>query len=308
MTVCVRNCCSHQLSWNRASLPSCAWPRNQQRRCPRRSRRLAWRRCSGPERMTPQLIRIVFGGAGLGGFAAGPFTDHYVKLQLPPPGRRLRAALRRRVGQGRAPARALAARADLHGPRLGSRAERADHRLRQPRQRRRGRALGGRRLTRRPRPADRSRRRLLARPRRRLAPDGRRCVRAAGDLRLARARADGVPVVGDRRGRRARGGDSRSSRRATSTSAGSTATPAPSSIPIRWSRPFARSSSRPGGFTASSTARPEPSAPSAATCSPTAASRSSDLSVSGYWKRRRTEEGWRADKPEWNRLVAADVG
>jgi NADPH-dependent ferric siderophore reductase len=33
-----------------------------------------------------------------------------------------------------------------------------------------------------------------------------------------------------------------------------------------------------------------------------------NLSVSGYWKRRRTEEGWRADKPEWNRLVAADVG
>lgn len=30
------------------------------------------------------------------------------------------------------------------------------------------------------------------------------------------------------------------------------------------------------------------------------------LSVSGYWKRSRTEEGWRDDKPEWNRLVEAD--
>jgi NADPH-dependent ferric siderophore reductase len=30
------------------------------------------------------------------------------------------------------------------------------------------------------------------------------------------------------------------------------------------------------------------------------------LSVSGYWKRSRTEEGWREDKPEWNRLVEAD--
>jgi NADPH-dependent ferric siderophore reductase len=30
------------------------------------------------------------------------------------------------------------------------------------------------------------------------------------------------------------------------------------------------------------------------------------LSVSGYWKRSRTEEGWREDKPEWNRLVKAD--
>lgn len=31
-------------------------------------------------------------------------------------------------------------------------------------------------------------------------------------------------------------------------------------------------------------------------------------SISGYWKRRRTEEGWREDKPEWKRLVAADSG
>ncbi len=31
------------------------------------------------------------------------------------------------------------------------------------------------------------------------------------------------------------------------------------------------------------------------------------LSISGYWKRDRTEEGWREDKAEWNRLVAADV-
>jgi NADPH-dependent ferric siderophore reductase len=31
------------------------------------------------------------------------------------------------------------------------------------------------------------------------------------------------------------------------------------------------------------------------------------LSVSGYWKRTRTEEGWREDKAEWNRLVEADT-
>jgi NADPH-dependent ferric siderophore reductase len=31
-----------------------------------------------------------------------------------------------------------------------------------------------------------------------------------------------------------------------------------------------------------------------------------DLSVSGYWKRGRTEEGWRSDKSEWKRQVAAD--
>jgi NADPH-dependent ferric siderophore reductase len=31
------------------------------------------------------------------------------------------------------------------------------------------------------------------------------------------------------------------------------------------------------------------------------------LSISGYWKRDRTEEGWREDKPEWNRLVELDA-
>ena len=31
------------------------------------------------------------------------------------------------------------------------------------------------------------------------------------------------------------------------------------------------------------------------------------VSISGYWKQKRTEEGWREDKPEWNRLVEADL-
>jgi NADPH-dependent ferric siderophore reductase len=38
------------------------------------------------ERVTPQVIRLTLGGGGLEGFAAGPFSDHYVKLQLPPAG------------------------------------------------------------------------------------------------------------------------------------------------------------------------------------------------------------------------------
>lgn len=36
--------------------------------------------------VSPHLVRVVLGGDGLAGFAAGPFTDHYVKLHLPPPG------------------------------------------------------------------------------------------------------------------------------------------------------------------------------------------------------------------------------
>jgi len=32
-----------------------------------------------------------------------------------------------------------------------------------------------------------------------------------------------------------------------------------------------------------------------------------DLSATGYWKYRRTEEGWREDKPEWKRLAESDL-
>lgn len=31
------------------------------------------------------------------------------------------------------------------------------------------------------------------------------------------------------------------------------------------------------------------------------------VSISGYWKRSRDEEGWREGKKEWNRLVEADL-
>ncbi len=38
------------------------------------------------ENLTDHMIRVVVTGKDLDGFAAGEFTDHYVKLQLPPPG------------------------------------------------------------------------------------------------------------------------------------------------------------------------------------------------------------------------------
>lgn len=38
------------------------------------------------KRLSPGLIRIVFGGEGLSGFDPGEFTDRYVKLHIPPPG------------------------------------------------------------------------------------------------------------------------------------------------------------------------------------------------------------------------------
>jgi NADPH-dependent ferric siderophore reductase len=38
------------------------------------------------ERVTPHMIRVVLGGPGLAAFQAGAFTDHYVKLLFPQPG------------------------------------------------------------------------------------------------------------------------------------------------------------------------------------------------------------------------------
>ena len=36
--------------------------------------------------LTPRMVRIVLGGDALEGFGAGEFSDHYVKLQVPPDG------------------------------------------------------------------------------------------------------------------------------------------------------------------------------------------------------------------------------
>src|SRR3954454_13061214 len=36
--------------------------------------------------LTPQMVRVVFGGDELHDFGAGAFTDHYVKLRITPPG------------------------------------------------------------------------------------------------------------------------------------------------------------------------------------------------------------------------------
>ena len=52
----------------------------------RRTRRVIQTRVEDVRRLTPHLIRVVVGGDDLETFGAGEFTDHYVKLQLPPPG------------------------------------------------------------------------------------------------------------------------------------------------------------------------------------------------------------------------------
>jgi NADPH-dependent ferric siderophore reductase len=55
-------------------------------RTERPKRRVLQTKVHDVRRLTPHLIRVVVGGEDLEGFAAGTFTDHYVKLQIPPPG------------------------------------------------------------------------------------------------------------------------------------------------------------------------------------------------------------------------------
>lgn len=58
---------------------------------PRRNRPPRLARVVSTERVSPHLVRLVLGGDGLAGFGAGEFTDHYIKLQIPPPGAEYRA-------------------------------------------------------------------------------------------------------------------------------------------------------------------------------------------------------------------------
>jgi NADPH-dependent ferric siderophore reductase len=53
---------------------------------PRRTRVARVAEVVRTSRVTPHLVRVVLGGEGLAGFPAGTFTDHYVKLLFPPAG------------------------------------------------------------------------------------------------------------------------------------------------------------------------------------------------------------------------------
>ena len=53
---------------------------------PKPARRQLVTRVESVERLTPGMLRIVVSGDDLAGFPVGPFSDHYVKLVLPPAG------------------------------------------------------------------------------------------------------------------------------------------------------------------------------------------------------------------------------
>ena len=175
-------------------------------------------------------------------FAAGEFTDHYVKLLFPD-----RAAYPEPfdlAACGRAAPRPVAGHPHLHGAQLGRRAPRAVARLRGARRRGHRRAVGGARAARR-------RVRFIGPgggyapdPDAGLAPAGRRRERAAGDRRRAggaagrRGRAAFIEVAGPRGGAEARTPPTRTSSGCTAATAGSATC---------WPRPYARPRSRPAG-------------------------------------------------------------
>jgi len=258
------------------------------------------------EPITPQVIRIRFGGPGLEGFAVGPFSDHYVKLQLPP------------AGAGYAP------------PFDVEEIKSTLPRERWPRVRTysvRGWDPGRGELTidfvnhgsagvagpwaAAARPGDRVQ---MIGPGGAYSPDagadwhlmaGDTCVLPAIAVSLARVPA-GVPVV-------VTAAVDGPEEELPLESAGD--------LEVRWIHRDAAAELDPDPLVEAVRGLDLPPGRGQAFVHgeagavrelrrhllvdrgiPLAA-----LSASGYWKRRRTEEGWRQDKPEWKRLVAADV-
>ncbi len=257
------------------------------------------------ERLTPQLIRIVFGGAGLHGFAAGAFTDHYVKLQLPPPGaayeppfdvERVKAELSRELWPR---VRTYSVRA-WNPERTELTVDFVNH----------GSAgLAG------PWAAGASPGDLvqLIGPGGAYAPDpdadwhlmaGDACVLPAIAASLARVPAGRRVVV------------------VAAVDGPEEQMPlqSPGELDLHWVHRDAGAELDPDPLVEAVRDLVFPAGRVHGFVHGEAgavrdlrrhllADRGiplSDLSVSGYWKRRRTEEGWRADKPEWNRLVEAD--
>ena len=233
------------------------------------------------------------------------YTDHYVKLRLPAaPGSSYPQPLDLAADPPRPAPRAVAPAARVHGAGLGPAGRRADRRRGAPRRRGAGRPVGRRAAPRRRGALHRPRRRVRPGPGRGLAPAGRRRERPAGDRRRPGAAAAGAPAHGLRRGRRpgrrAAAGQPRRGR------ADLAAPGRPRRSARRWSRRYGRWSSRPAPCTPSCTARPASSRTCAGCCAVERGVPSSQLSISGYWRRGMDDEGWRSTKADWNRQVEAE--
>jgi NADPH-dependent ferric siderophore reductase len=258
------------------------------------------------EQVTPQVIRITLGGPGLDGFGAGPFTDHYVKLQIPPPDAGYEA-----------PFEIEAVKANLpreRWPRVRTYSVRhwdpEANELTIDFVNHGGAGVAGPWASA-ARPGDRIQ---LIGPGGAYSPDptadwhllaGDACVLPAIAVALSRIPA-GRPVVvlaavdgSEEEQPLATPGDLRL--HWIHRDAGFDLDPDPL---VEAVRALEFPPGRVHGFVHGEAGAvrglrrhllAERGIPLA------------DLSVSGYWKRRRTEEGWREDKPEWKRLVEADV-
>ena len=269
----------------------------------RPKRRLIRPRVKEVERLTPQMIRVVVGGDELEGFGAGEFTDHYVKLQIPPPGASYRAPFESRSSVRGSRARSGRARAPTPCAR-GTRSGRADDRLRPSRRHRGRRALGGRRAARRRAPA--------------TGPGGAYTPDPAADWHLMVGDASVIPAISASLARIPAGKpvhvlldvEGPEEEQALET---------PGDLRLHWLHANGRAREE-----AVLAALAELEFPAGAVHAFVHGEASSvravrrhllvdrgvpreALSVSGYWKRARTEEGWREDKPEWNRAVEQDA-
>lgn len=273
---------------------------------PRRSRTPRLTEVVEVERLSPGMIRIVLGGAGLAGFDAGEFTDRYVKLQLPPPGASYSAPFDVEEVRGRLPSdqwprtrtftvahwdterQRLTIDFVIHGDSgvAGPWAAAAQ-------------------------PSDKLQ---LQGPGGAYAPDphadwhlmvGDASVLPAISASLARVAA-GIPVYVLVEL------DSPDERRELRT---------PGELHVTWVDHAAADQGDDGGLYRAVTKLAFPAGRADCFVHGEAnavrairrhllVDRQLDreaLSISGYWKRDRTDEGWRAEKPEWNRLVEEDL-
>lgn len=258
------------------------------------------------EQLTPQLIRIVFGGPGLAGFAAGPFTDHYVKLQLPPADAGYTAPFDTEAVKAGLP-RELWPRVRTYSVRDWS-PERSELTIDFVNHGSAGVAGPWAAAA---SPGDRVQ---LIGPGGAYTPDpgadwhlmaGDACVLPAIAVSLARVPAGKRALV------------------VAAVDGPEEEVPleSPGELDVRWIHRDAGAELDPDPLVAAVRALEFPAGRVHGFVHGEAgavrelrrhllAERGvppSDLSVSGYWKRRRTEEGWRADKPEWKRLVEADT-
>jgi len=258
------------------------------------------------ETLTPQVIRIVFAGPGLDGFAAGPFTDHYVKLQIPPAGAGYAAPFDLEQVKSSRPredwprVRTYSVR-DWDDERGELTVDFVNH----------GSSGVAGPWAAAAAPGDRIQ---LVGPGGAYSPDptadwhlmaGDACVLPAIAASLRRIRP-GVPVVV-----------------VAAVDGPEEQLPlgSPGELEVRWIHRDAAAELDPDPLVeAVRSIEFRPGRVHGFVHGEAGAVRElrrhllgdrgialADLSVSGYWKRRRTEEGWREDKPEWKRLVEADL-